>query len=429
MRTKAVISLVMCIATAAWISTPIGPAQAHAERNATATNGLAGQPLTVRSTDFLTPTVGWAIMAGKPKSGWGYVFHTADGGKTWLRQLKFRDPGIYLNPQGPWMKFVDQQHGFLSALHQTSPSAIVKPILYRTVNGGHTWTHFALPPDAQNIAATSAGQSFDFANARDGWILAILNAATGDQEAVQVDRTTDGGAHWTAVARGDWGRGKSFGGLTASGSLSSIRFRPPRYGWLLGSTMTGKFYAYVTSSGGSTWRRGRIVAPQEQCAGHGQITNYEEVGNAAPIHRTWLLPVRVSFVCGSTESDSYYMYSTESGRSTWTDPVHLPAAALSQGTLPTVESIVGPNTWFFVSGDRLISTNDSGRSWRTYPLQLPHAAHPAALRIFASGRGYLLLSHTVVAANQKNVLPYLLERTTDGGRSWSRVRLPTGKTS
>jgi hypothetical protein len=73
------------------------------------------------------------------------------------------------------------------------------------------------------------------------------------------------------------------------------------------------------------------------------------------------------------------------------------------------ESIVAPNTWLFASGDRLIATKESGRSWRTQPLRLPRGAQPSALHMFASGRGYLVLSHTVIAARQRNVLPYLLE--------------------
>lgn len=342
------------------------------------------------------------------------------------------------------MQFVDPRHGFLAMLHEAPATDIMTPYFYRTGDGGRTWSVHVLPSDA--VISTTVGTSgaFDFVDPRNGWMLARLTAATGGQTSVEIDRTQNGGASWKAVARGEFGRGKSFGGLTTEGSFSSIKFQSKHFGWVFGTMETGGFYAYVTNQTGAHWRRGKIVAPQQRCAkGPSQVSNYEPLSAGWVAGRTWLLPIRVSLICGRSETSYFVVYRLTSGKATWTDPVRLPYPVNPpSATYGAPSPLLAPVTWrvwYFAAqdlpkktgfrslhGNVMARTDGGGRRWQGYPLHLPTGAQPSDLVMFGLGRGYILLSHLVVAPYENNILPYRLESTSNGGRTWSQVRLPSG---
>jgi photosystem II stability/assembly factor-like uncharacterized protein len=97
----------------------------------------------------------------------------------------------------------------------------VRPLIYRTIDGGVTWKRASVSGSWQGDAGLN---SVSFADSLHGW--AVGGGGT-------ILRTTDGGLTWTKLRSG------------VSGSLHGVRFVSPTRGWIVGddaailSTTTG----------------------------------------------------------------------------------------------------------------------------------------------------------------------------------------------
>jgi photosystem II stability/assembly factor-like uncharacterized protein len=89
----------------------------------------------IASINFVDEREGWIagrLWMGDPQTSVGALFHTIDGGETWRR--------IQLQPIEPFfghVHFIDSQHGWLAG----------RDNLYRSDDGGGTWRRvLSLPP-------------------------------------------------------------------------------------------------------------------------------------------------------------------------------------------------------------------------------------------------------------------------------------------
>ncbi len=77
---------------------------------------------------FSSPLCGWYVNGG------GNIFHTADGGETWVKQIEKK--GTFFRCIG----FVDELHGFAGNIGTDYfPGVTDTTPLYETVDGGKTW--------------------------------------------------------------------------------------------------------------------------------------------------------------------------------------------------------------------------------------------------------------------------------------------------
>ncbi|WP_438433434.1 WD40/YVTN/BNR-like repeat-containing protein [Gorillibacterium sp. sgz500922] len=112
-------------------------------------------------------------------------FFTADGGSHWqYRPFELGALSVQEEQKPPF--FLDADKGWL----------LNRNTLYRTVDGGRTWK--TLPKDellAKQLASKPRLIRLQFATDSIGW---MLLGDTGQKRSVLL-KTTDGGAHWTAV--------------------------------------------------------------------------------------------------------------------------------------------------------------------------------------------------------------------------------------
>lgn len=141
---------------------------------------------------FFNATAGvLAVSAGSAL----LTFATADGGASWHLQSTL-STGL---PYAAFLiDFADQKDGWVVARAHRNGDVGAPRVerLYRTTNGGQTWTPLAATGTLNTLLHGDARMvTVNFVNANDGWAL----LATTDQKG-RLLQTTDGGVHWSDVA-------------------------------------------------------------------------------------------------------------------------------------------------------------------------------------------------------------------------------------
>jgi photosystem II stability/assembly factor-like uncharacterized protein len=266
-------------------------------------------------------------------------------------------------------------------------------LLWISDDGGHTWEPRPL------LAGASYVESMSFPTADVGWIMGRTDAGRSPI----VLRTTDAGRTWTDVTDGAAPRPPSTTpppGPTRKPIPMRLAFVSPTEGWLCGTPLQ------FTSDAGRNWKTVNVPAPTTASLG----SEYEQppLCTAAP-GAAWLLrgtgnrsrPEIVRIREGGADIDVFPFENLIPGGTVY--------------ALTFIDAEVG---WALAQsgiGDPvdtvLYATRDGGRSWT---LRNAHASiSPGPVAFAAEDVGWALGTENRV------------ERTTDGGRTWEAVTIPT----
>ena len=380
----------------------------------------------------------WAVFrdggASGGGSGWlfasdpGTVYVTADGGHTWK-------PGL-VRGAGSAVAFAGSD-GWVATegctpAPCTGPHAGDPADLYRSADGGQTWTWavplsqyptglaavpgspaawvLAQPPDgtsrcddrscATEVAVVTPGATPAFHDTGDAALLRLQ--AISDTEAWAIGsiraegdailHTSDGGASWQVADQ------------TAAGYRPGTAwgFWNANAGWALGAS-TDATAVLRTADGGRTWTRvGTLPTP---------LGPYAHGGFPTP-DRGWAL------------SAADHLLRSADGGAHWTDAGPLQPC----GTVENMGFASPAAGWFLADGGScgvptLYTTPDGGRSWA--PVRPASGTSLAQVAFSSPAHGWALL-WTAPAPGPGG--PMELARTDDGGRSWRPVAAldPTG---
>jgi photosystem II stability/assembly factor-like uncharacterized protein len=211
----------------------------------------------IRSAFFLNARQGW-LAAQIPATGAVQVLRTQDGGVTWTAAPLPDPQGDLAERAGSLdLDFVDAQTGWASITLQTS-AIFSEGRLFRTLDGGQTWTELSLP----------AGGEVHFVDSNRGWL-------SGGPGGGQLFSTADGGQTWLPLdpaGTAQAATGASFYGLPA--------FTTPQEGLLpltLGGAEDPRLDLYATHDGGGTW----TLAQSVSLAGLGEISGALELSSGS----------------------------------------------------------------------------------------------------------------------------------------------------
>jgi photosystem II stability/assembly factor-like uncharacterized protein len=156
---------------------------------------------------------GWAV-------GWTYsdgmgepavIYGTGDGGATWTKQLSYVPPVTHSSGTAVLHSVHAIDASRAVAVGYADDNDQMLPLVYRTTNGGATWTKCTVPTswDAWNVGLSDVA----FRGASRGWAVGL--------DGIML-RTTDGGRTWTKLRSG------------VGGDLNGVCFASLRRGWAVG---------------------------------------------------------------------------------------------------------------------------------------------------------------------------------------------------
>ena len=218
---------------------------------------------------FVSPEIGWF------GNGAGKLYHTSDGGESW--QKIWEQPGTFIRALG----FIDARNGFLGNVGTDYyPNVTDTHPLYRTSDGGVTWT----PVTAPGIEIVKGICGIDVLREQRIFQGAlrenvIIHAAGRVGGPAAMLRSTDGGETWHVIDLS-----------VHAGMILDVKFFDARNGFVCAASSSDLEQANAlilrTSDGGETWVRAyqsnrvfencwKMSFPTRQ-VGYATVQNYQE---------------------------------------------------------------------------------------------------------------------------------------------------------
>lgn len=316
--------------------------------------------------EFVTPTVGWAVVVGLPESTQFWIFKTSDGAQHWVNQyIGRREPN---SPAGLQIRFFDRSRGFVIA----GPDAVL-----RTADGGNHWTKVVVP--------RYGNTSVVFSDPMHGWVRAAPGLRPGD---ATIHSTADGGDTWTQLPRPP--------------PITDIVFRSPGEGWA-GAADPVRPTVYSSSDGGASWSAHRVAGDVEPVKG-----------------RPWMATPRVFLIPGRGVIAQVLdtPYASFDGGVTWHILFPPPAASYYEVAFEDAS-----HWWAMQRDGALYKTADGGESWNR--VSFHHLGGLAyVVGIIDSRHAW---AHVIVRSLQLGS-DTGLALTADGGVHWTYANVPVPPT-
>ena len=155
---------------------------------------------------FVSATEGWVMVGGPAATQCSFgdvtIWHTMDAGATWERIVSVTpdthsSATIGFEQCKEWITFIDSSHGFVEAWDDNS-----SPTVYRTSDGGLTWSATRLP-DPPGFVTTAGGDALRARPVRPAGAALLLVASGMQPDGMHsyAFRSDDLGASWHAIVK------------------------------------------------------------------------------------------------------------------------------------------------------------------------------------------------------------------------------------
>ena len=330
------------------------------------------------SIRFLNEIDGWGVTETQ-------IVRTNDGGITWYNVTP---PNLVEIGYSVEMDVLDNDHAWVQKADvEKYPNG---GFLYRTSDGGITWTESTTP---------FSGGDMDFLDASNGWILADLGVGAGSM-GISIFQTTDSGATWKQKYTNDPNLEKASDSLPLGGLKNGLAPLTTQTAWVYGVVYApGNVYLFRTDNGGETWSPVSIELPAN-------AENFE-VG----IDRDQMRFVSATdgFMVLRMLGDSTQtaVYTTRDSGNTWAlSPTLIPNGGASD-FLSAEEAVI-------YNGEQFYVTRDGARTWTIIPPDIKFGETFAGMDFVNALSGWVIALDPT--NNQRS-----LYRTSDGGATWFPV--------
>jgi photosystem II stability/assembly factor-like uncharacterized protein len=322
------------------------------------------------------------------KSGWAWkgdsqLYRTDDGGATWTEvhlQGKMQVVGAtFLSGQEAWLP--------------GAPNADLMQAIYHTADGGKSWAALS-SLHGPNIEVF-------FNDSKNGW---ALNGVGGAGNVFyQVSQTQDGGHSWTRLQPSSGGNDHGpMAGTLQVASGDAVTFRAPNTIWIASGSGASLPAARLTVSrdAGETWQDVNLPLPAEYLAGK------PPVSAGAP----QFVSNQDAFVPVTVGNRLVFFASQDAGK-TWT---LLPPSLIATHMVPRVQ-FVNQDDGFAVCGPNLCTTHDGAASWQA--ITAPFSFNPSGGGVHVSQFDFVDKDTGWAILTDQNGHTRLI-KTTDGRRTW-----------
>ena len=325
---------------------------------------------------FLNELDGWGVTEAQ-------IIRTNDGGLTWYNVTPPEvieagySVGIFtLNNNQVWIQKPD---------FDNYPNS---GFLYRTSDGGMTWTKFSVPFSGAHVI---------FLDNSNGWALADLGAGAGSN-AVAIYQTTDGGEIWKQTYINDPNSSEARDSLPLGGLKNGLTPLNMQTAWVTGVTYSsGTVYLYRTDDGGANWSPVTTL-PLPSGAADAELGS-EQI--AFVTREDAFLTVRVA----SNESKMAVYISNDAGNTWSLTPTLIPNGG-SADFLSATEAVI-------YNGEQFYITHDAAHTWSIIPPDVVFGDTFVLMDFVNTSTGWVITSDST---NHRT-----LYRTSDGGATWSPV--------
>jgi photosystem II stability/assembly factor-like uncharacterized protein len=313
---------------------------------------------------------------------------THDGGQSWIK-TGIRAADINLT----WL---DPTHLIAAWDDILYPSGLLA-----TSDGGYHW----------NVVRTGGpGPNTYFINASEGWTASCSECGQGTlSPQTTVSHTTDSGAHWQQL-----GKPFAWPGVSPLG----LYFADALHGFMSADTSDGAGRLVATQDGGRTWR---LVELPQPSGGWGAVARGAPPGCGA--ETCTLLPAMfgrqgVLLVEGAA-AQSWLTYTTNDGGLTWGSPRTFPVEVPQSVAIPW-QAPLDPKSWVTANAQGILyATSDGGSTWRQARPAIAAGYKLANVKPVGGG----VLWGTAVIGSRPDM--GFLVRSSDGGATWSVIKLPS----
>lgn len=378
--------------------------------------GSTGRQMGLSGLQMTSETTGWAWNYDGPD-----LLRTTDGGCHWRRVKSW-----------PVQEYGLSLSSFLS--DRVAWVATSKSRLFRTTDGGQSWSSWALPPASKEVYGSIKYGPMNFLTQNLGWML-VLNfyevrptsaSTSAITTGVDVYRTSDGGQHWTKLTSSVKSTRPAPGKLPDNAYFSSLGFLDASTGWIGGPAVGEQGWLYVTHDGGQSWY------PQTLPTVPG-VGSLRTMVTFAP-HFSSARDGVLAATFGTEEMrfpQGFSTFVTHDGGASWratplleVDYTHLVMGSLQAGSVylqvPPPVFVDSSFGW----DDAGVLTNDSGRHWSQFAAGLPK--QPSQVDFVSSQVGWALI-YDVPPQLAVGGVPSHLYKTTDGGKTWQQVVYSAGR--
>lgn len=339
-----------------------------------ATPGPLVQSPNIRQVHMIDARNGWAI-------GDTYLMRTLDGGFSWFN----------VSPQGMTLTGIGASGYFLTANSGWLLTSLANNnlgTLFRTTDGGRTWTAYDVP--------FSNGQ-VQFLSANTGFVMTSLGAGMSKQ-AVAIYQSTNGGATWTRKYINDPTVTGAANTLPLGGQKSGMAFRDIWRGWIGGNYPSpGYTYLYVTDNSGAAWKQVLLPLPSGYS---GAFVTMKAPIFFGPFNA--ILPV--SLVNGS--NSDLYIYVTNDAGYKW-----VTTGFVRNGELPYTDFVTLNDGFVWDWSGKLHVTHNAGVTWTEIIPNVDFTTSLRQLDFVSTTTGWAV----EIYADGSTAL----HQTTDGGRTWN----------